>query len=119
MAGSVSVPHRSIRRTRDRRRTGFLEINVEETTRKRDDAERQVPLTFYHDPQSLSSLPEQLRADLGKITAAETLEALDESTQISFGIGGRLPAHLRESATSWTRERMRSVRNDSRLCVAT
>ncbi len=83
-------------------RTGFLELNDKETSRKRDDAERQVPLTFYHDPQSLSSLPEQLQADLGKITASETLAGLDEATQISFGLGGRLPAHLRESAARWT-----------------
>lgn len=100
-------------------RTGFLEPNDEETNRKRDDAERQVPLTFHHDPQSLSSLPEQLRADLGKITASETLEALDESTRVSFGLGGRLPPRLREAASAWTpkteaemQERFQLLRRD-------
>jgi putative nucleotidyltransferase with HDIG domain len=100
-------------------RTGFLEPNEEETNRKRDDAERQVPLTFHHDPQSLSSLPEQLRADLGKITAAETLQALDESTRVSFGLGGRLPARVRDSVSRWSpkseaemQERFVSLRRD-------
>lgn len=100
-------------------RSGFQEENVEETIRKKDDAERQVPLTFQHDPQPLASLPEQLRADLGKVTAAEKLENLDESTRIAFGIGGELPESLQEAASTWTlktnserKERFELLRND-------
>ena len=37
-------------------RTKFDQFDVEETKRKRNDAERNVPLIFQHDPSSLSSL---------------------------------------------------------------
>ena len=72
-------------------RTDFQELNAEETNRKKDEAERNVPLIFLHDPQSLSSLPDQLRADLGKVAAAESVERLRESkdgleTLVAFGL---------------------------------
>ena len=67
-------------------RANFQELNVEETDRKRAEAERRVPLVFQHDPQPLSSLSDQLRADLGKLTAADSLERLDESTRTAFGL---------------------------------
>ncbi len=67
-------------------RTNFQELDNEETDRKRGEAERTVPLVFQHDPQPLSSLADQLRADLGKLTAADSLDRLDESTRIAFGL---------------------------------
>ena len=83
-------------------RTDFQELNVEESNRNRDEAERRVPLVFAHDPQPLSSLSDQLRADLGKLTAAETLDRLDESTRTALGLslpGTRKPTPaLREAA---------------------
>ena len=91
-------------------RTDFQELNVEETNRKRDDAERNVPLVFVHDPQPLSSLADQLRADLGKVAAAESLARLRESkdgleTLVAFGLtlpGDRkIPPVLREAASMY------------------
>lgn len=100
-------------------RMDFKEINVEETNRQQVDAERSVPLTFFHDPEPLSSLSDQLRADLGKVTAAESLDSLDESTRISFGLGGKLPVKLRDTTTAWTaksteeiQERFQALRRD-------
>ncbi len=67
-------------------RANFEELNVEETNRKRGEAERKVPLVFQHDAQPLHSLADQLRADLGKLTAADSLDRLDESTRSAFGL---------------------------------
>ncbi|RLS58595.1 MAG: HDIG domain-containing protein [Planctomycetota bacterium] len=67
-------------------RTDFQELNSTETNRKREDAERRVPLVFKHDPQSLSQLPDRLRADLGKITQATSVDRVEESTQLAFGL---------------------------------
>ena len=67
-------------------RTNFQELDDEETKRQRAEAERNVPLVFTHDPQPLSSLSDQLRADLGKLTAADSLDRLDESTRTAFGL---------------------------------
>ena len=86
-------------------RTDFQELNVEETNRNRDEAERHVPLVFNHDPQPLSSLSDQLRADLGKLTAADSLERLEESTRTAFGLtpasSRKTTPLMREAALSY------------------
>ena len=102
-------------------RTNFQELNVEETNRKREDAERKVPLVFTNDPQSLSSLPDQLRADLGKITAAESLDRLEEATRIAFGLTQTVDrkGSVRDAAASYglksvaeAEERFRTLRSE-------
>ena len=109
-------------------RTDFQELNVEETNRQRDDAERNVPLVFNHDPQPLASLADQLRADLGKIAAAESLDRLRESqdgleTLVAFGLtqpgDRRVAVPLREAAAGYglksdaeIQERFQSLHSD-------
>ncbi len=108
-------------------RTNFKVPNVEETNRRRDDAERNVPLIFLHDPQSLNSLPDQLRADLGRIAAAESLDQLRESkdgleTLVAFGLAPsddrKLQAAIRDAsiyglkADELIRERYALLHND-------
>ncbi len=67
-------------------RTKFDQFDEEETKRKRNDAERKVPLVFQHDPSSLSTLSQKLRADLGDISNAESLGQLQEDTRVAFGM---------------------------------
>lgn len=110
-------------------RTDFEEVNLEETSRKRDEAERNVPLVFTHDPQSLASLADQLRADLGKIAAVESLDTLRDSkdgleTAIAFGMiqedkDRRIAPSLREAnslyggvVTAETQNRFQLLHNE-------
>lgn len=106
-------------------RTKFDEFDAEETKRRRNDAERTVPLVFQHDPSSLSSLSQKLRADLGDISNAESLDQLQEDTRVAFGISRpndrKLSASLKVDVAIYSRstnaeieERFQTLRNELR-----
>lgn len=64
----------------------FDRVDVEGTELARQRAQDSVPWIFRHDPRALESLPEELRAALGEIAAAESLDRLSEKTRIDFAL---------------------------------
>lgn len=73
----------------------FERIDKQETEKARILAEDSVPLIFRHDPRSLESLPEELRAALGDIAQADSLEKLSEETRRDFGLSNAVAVGLR------------------------
>ena len=72
-------------------RVEFGRIDAEETERRARDAEDRVPLVFRNDATGILRLPERLRADLGEISAAETMDDVSTATRNAFGFGPDVP----------------------------
>jgi len=78
----------------------FERIDVEETERARDRAEEQVPFVFRHHSERLRTLPEELRAALGELAQASSLDKISEGTASDFGLLSELTTKSRhEEAT--------------------
>ncbi len=73
----------------------FERVDKEETERARDRAEELVPYVFKRDSTPLKTLPEELRAALGQIAQAKTLEELAPEIQNDFGISEAAPETAR------------------------
>ncbi len=67
-------------------KTEFNRIDEEATNVARRAAEQAVPLVFNNSTEDLLRLPDRLRAALGEISQAETLEALPAQTRADFGL---------------------------------
>ena len=70
----------------------FERVDQVETERARGRAEDRVPIIFRNNPTSLQSLPDELRAGLGDIAQAETIDDLDLETVEDFGLTRTTPA---------------------------
>jgi putative nucleotidyltransferase with HDIG domain len=64
----------------------FQRVDTERTERARKAAEDQAPLVYRNWPEKLDPLPQQLRAALGQIAQAETLEQLSPEVRRAFGL---------------------------------
>ncbi|MDB4743227.1 HDIG domain-containing protein [Planctomicrobium sp.] len=64
----------------------FERIDIDGTELARQRAEDTVPRVFRHDPQTLELLPEELRATLGEVAAAQSLDRLSEKTRKAFAL---------------------------------
>ena len=64
----------------------FQRIDVDGTELARQRAEDAVPWVFRHDPRPIAQLPEELRAALGEVAAAQSLDRVSEKTQLAFGL---------------------------------
>ncbi|MEZ6067604.1 MAG: HDIG domain-containing protein [Planctomycetaceae bacterium] len=67
-------------------KVNFRRINERETEQARSAAEDQAPFIFNNRPELLDPLPQQLRAALGEISRAESIDELDESVRKAFGM---------------------------------
>ncbi|HVJ67803.1 MAG TPA: hypothetical protein VM510_07465, partial [Caulifigura sp.] len=67
-------------------KTAFNRVDEEATNVARRAAEQAVPLVFNNTTEDLLRLPDRLRAALGEISQAESLEALAAVTRIDFGL---------------------------------
>lgn len=72
----------------------FERIDKEETDLARKRAEETVPWIFRHDPRPLESLPEELKAALGEVAAAQTVERLTLKTRTDFALSEPTEAEL-------------------------
>lgn len=66
-------------------RVEFGRIDADETERRARAAEDRVPLVFRNDPSGILRLPERLKADLGEISAADSVDEVSDATRVSFG----------------------------------
>ncbi|MCA8997902.1 MAG: HDIG domain-containing protein [Planctomycetaceae bacterium] len=73
----------------------FERIDKEETEKAQILAESSVPYWFRHDSGNLDSLPEELRASLGDIARADSIEKLGDETRRDFGLSNAIPVGLR------------------------
>ena len=72
-------------------RVDFERLDDEETRDEQDRAAQRAPQLFRNDTAMLNELPARLRADLGRVTAAESLDDLSLETRQAFGLtGGQL-----------------------------
>lgn len=85
-------------------RVAFERIDVIASESRRRDAEDGVPLVFRHDPSAIAQLPDRFRADLGEISAADSLEDVSESTRRAFSFGPTQPPDVVETRFSKLRE---------------
>ena len=69
-------------------RLSFDRLDEEETRREQERAAVRAPQVFRNDTATLGELPARLRADLGRITAAESLDDLAPQTAAAFGLTG-------------------------------
>ncbi|MBX3442491.1 MAG: HDIG domain-containing protein [Planctomyces sp.] len=67
-------------------RINFGRIDIEATARARDRAEYAVARIFKSNSEDMRRLPQQLRAALGEIASAETLQAVPAATRLDFGL---------------------------------
>ncbi len=65
----------------------FNRVDVEATNVARKAAEQAVPLVFRNSTEDLLRLPDRLRAALGEISAAESIETVPAATRADFGMG--------------------------------
>lgn len=72
-------------------RIDFGRVDADETERRKRDAEDRVPLVFRNDPSAIIRLPELLKADLGEISASESIGDVSEATRRSFGFDESVP----------------------------
>jgi putative nucleotidyltransferase with HDIG domain len=68
-------------------KTGFDRVDEEATNVARRAAEQAVPLVFNNSTEDLLQLPDRLRAALGEVSQAESLETLPAATRADFGLG--------------------------------
>jgi cyclic-di-AMP phosphodiesterase PgpH len=68
-------------------KTGFNRVDEDATNVARRAAEQSVPLVFNNSTEDLLQLPDRLRAALGEISQAESLESLPPATRADFGLG--------------------------------
>lgn len=78
----------------------FERVDVIGTDLARKRAEDAVPLIFIHDPQILELLDDELRAALGEIAAAKSVERLSESARKEFALDEPTAQELEESFSS-------------------
>lgn len=64
----------------------FRRVNQQRTTRDRERAAEEVPLSFVHDPKPLETLPAMLQADIQQFASAVELAAIPADLQRSFGL---------------------------------
>ena len=84
----VPFPYREGQRVTDgiAARVDFKIENIAETDRLRDNAEAFAPFVFQNDPSFLDGMPENLRAALVAVEAAENVEQLDDELRTAFGL---------------------------------
>lgn len=78
-------------------RVDFGRVDAAETERRIRDAEDRVPLVFRNNASGILTLPERLRADLGEISAAESIDDVSAATRVSFGFDSSV---TKEDATA-------------------
>lgn len=67
-------------------RVDFRRVDRFNSERAKADAEAQTPHIFRNDPKPLTLLPPKLRANLGEIVAAKSLNDLPTTTRDAFGL---------------------------------
>lgn len=67
-------------------KVGFQRIDVIRTEQAQRIAQEHAPFVFRQRPELIDQLPQQLRADLGKLASAESIESLPVEVRASFGI---------------------------------
>ncbi len=78
----------------------FERVDVIGTDLARKRAEDAVPLIFIHDPQILELLDDKLRAALGEIAAAKSVERLSEIARKQFALDEPTAQELEDSFSS-------------------
>jgi cyclic-di-AMP phosphodiesterase PgpH len=76
----------------------FERVDEEATKKLQERAESEVPRIFHNDPERLDTLPQKLRAALGEIAQAESLNDVRPETARDFGLRSTRQLHFRESA---------------------
>ena len=86
-------------------RMTFRVVNAFETSRASRDREREVPFIFRNDSTELMRLPERLKAALGAVSEAESLDDLSEEVRRAFGLMPVPPVESVAPATAETSEK--------------
>ncbi|MEZ6055794.1 MAG: HDIG domain-containing protein [Planctomycetaceae bacterium] len=79
----------------------FQRVDTIRTEQAQHNAQEHAPFVFRQRPELIDQLPQQLRADLGKIASSDTMEGLPPEVRAAFGLGvlGKDEDRNREAAS--------------------